>query len=181
MTKLPNIIRFVLVKLFPLIGEYRASLLLNSTHSKSAYELWDFVAQQKLYIQDYWASWDSNQLDLAIAPGQTLPPYKHGQSKDLQLTCQTTFLNNLVPSCAGAVPITLVQNDEQYYEDNWNDRYTKLAKNVMQHSAGLPCGIQVIAKPFKEELVLRLMKEIETICPFNHRSEISKQVDIYKE
>lgn len=178
MARISNFVRFILVKLLPMLGESRAALLLNATHAKSAYELWQLVGEQKLYIEEYWSSWNANQLDLVIAPGQALPPYYHGQSKDLQLSCLTTFLNNLIPSCAGSVPITTVKRDEQRYDDKWNDRYTKLSRDVMKDSAGLPCGVQVIGKLFHEELVLRLMKEIETICPFNMRSEVSKQINI---
>jgi fatty acid amide hydrolase len=65
---------------------------------------------------------------------------------------------------AGIVPMTLVRDDEQYYEDIGNlnnDRAVAMAKDVCRQSAGLPIGIQLIGWPNDDERVLSVMKELE--------------------
>lgn len=65
---------------------------------------------------------------------------------------------------AGVVPMTVVREDEQYYEDKDqrnNDRAVSMAKEACRGSAGLPIGVQLVGWPNDEERVLRVMKELE--------------------
>ena len=60
--------------------------------------------------------------------------------------------------------MTLVRDDEQYYEDPGNlnnDRAVAMAKEVCRQSAGLPIGIQLVGWPNDDERVLSVMKELE--------------------
>jgi hypothetical protein len=50
---------------------------------------------------------------------------------------------------ACSLPITLVREDEQYYESKWNDEFTKAVKKSAADSKGLPVGVQVIGLPFE--------------------------------
>ncbi len=66
---------------------------------------------------------------------------------------------------AGIVPMTLVRDDEQYYEDIGhlnNDRAVGMAKEACRQSAGLPIGIQLVGLPNDDERVLGVMKELES-------------------
>ena len=65
---------------------------------------------------------------------------------------------------AGVVPMTVVRDDEQYYEDighQNNDRAVAMAKETCRGSAGLPIGVQLVGWPNDDERVLRVMKELE--------------------
>ena len=44
-----------------------------------------------------------------------------------------------------------------------NDLMYKIIKKTSLDSLGLPIGVQVIGKPFQEEMVLGVMKEIENL------------------
>lgn len=60
--------------------------------------------------------------------------------------------------------MTVVRDDEQYYEDIGhvnNDRAVKMSKEVCRESAGLPIGIQLVGWPNDDERVLGIMKELE--------------------
>ncbi len=66
---------------------------------------------------------------------------------------------------AGVVPMTVVRDDEQYYEDIGhlnNDIAVSMAKDVCRQSVGLPIGIQLIGWPNDDERVLGVMKELES-------------------
>ena len=51
---------------------------------------------------------------------------------------------------SGAMPITVVKEDEQHYESAHNDGLTQALKRTAEGSAGLPVGIQVVGMPFEE-------------------------------
>lgn len=69
----------------------------------------------------------------------------------------------------GTVPVTLVKQDEQTFEDEFNDFYTRNGKKTLEGAAGLPVGVQVAALPNSEEKVLYLMKELEKEIGFREK------------
>jgi hypothetical protein len=71
---------------------------------------------------------------------------------------------------SGVVPITFVKKDEELYVDTYhNDLITAAAKNICKDSANLPIGVMVTSMPFHDEVVLRVMKEIEKGVRFNQK------------
>lgn len=87
---------------------------------------------------------------------------------------------------AGIVPITVVREDEQYYEDVnhlYNDRATSLAKDVCRQSAGLPIGVQLCGWPNDDERVLNIMKELENAIGKDQLPipSFAKNLDIYSD
>ena len=58
---------------------------------------------------------------------------------------------NFLNYVAGTLPITVVQPDEQYFEDFFMDRTFRAANDCMKDAVGLPVGVQVISYPGQEE------------------------------
>ena len=107
------------------------------------------------------------ELDGIICPGGALPALRHGQFRNLQPSFSYTTLFNLLDWPAGVVPITTVTKDEEgIYDASSNaDSYDRVAQKEMEESKGLPIGVQVACLPYRDEMVLRIMKEVETeIC-----------------
>lgn len=71
---------------------------------------------------------------------------------------------------AGVVPCTLVREDECNYEDDGgvNDSWSKGTRECMVGAEGLPVGVQVAALPFRDELCLGIMRELEQALAFEH-------------
>jgi fatty acid amide hydrolase len=113
-----------------------------------------------------------------------LPAYRRGQAGHLFGSCSYTFLYNVLHLPAGVVPMTLVRENEQYYEDPGhlnNDIATSMAKEVCQGSAGLPIGVQLVGWPNDDERVLGTMKELESTID-KVRSSVpafANSIDIY--
>ena len=99
--------------------------------------------------------------EVLISPGLVTPAIKHFSSKNNNLQGFYTFIFNAFNMPAGVVPITKVLEEEQIYEDNINDSYTKSFKDNMLGSKGLPVGVHISALPWKDELVFDVMKVIE--------------------
>ena len=58
------------------------------------------------------------------------------------------------------VPVTRVQPNEEGRADT-GQRIDKKAAKVQQGSAGLPIRVQVVARPYRKDVVLKLMRVIE--------------------
>lgn len=77
------------------------------------------------------------------------------------------MLWNLVGFPSGIVPVDLVRESEAHYKSKTDDLLTTEANKVMQVSAGMPIAIQIAAKPYQDEVVLGVMKQIENIFQFH--------------
>ena len=50
-------------------------------------------------------------------------------------------------------------------DQNNADSYDRAAQKEMEGAKGLPVGVQVACLPYRDEMALRIMKEVETeIC-----------------
>ena len=60
----------------------------------------------------------------------------------------------------GVVPISRVEKTDAIRADTLQ-RLEKKAADVEEHSAGLPLGVQVVGRPFEEDIVLAIMIALE--------------------
>ncbi|CAM9849086.1 unnamed protein product [Choristocarpus tenellus] len=110
-------------------------------------------------------------LDAVIFPPAALPALPHGSSKDLTPAFSYTFLANLLHWPAGVVPVTTVRPEEEEYRmetlpPNQRDTIARFAEKALRGSEGLPVGVQIMTLPFKDELALFVMKEVEKAVKF---------------
>jgi fatty acid amide hydrolase len=136
---------------------------------RSVYEAWQNIAELKKYRQHWVDTLKTFQLDGIVCPGGALPALRHGSFKDLQPSFCYTTLFNVLDWPTGTIPITTVTKEEEgiYDASKYNDSYDRACKRAMEQSVGLPIGVQVASLPFKDELVLRIMKEIEMEITFD--------------
>ena len=104
-------------------------------------------------------------LEGILAPGGALPALKHTFASHLLGAATYPIFFNVLNFPTGSIPVTLVHEDEQKYECGIDDEMTRYSKEVMNGSAGLPIGVQVGCPPYREELVLNIMKRLERVLP----------------
>jgi len=183
-TKIPNFLRPLIARIMRVLGERRNAHIVLSGGSKTGYEYFDLVIDLKKYVKKWLDDMRKNNIDLLLTPVNGLPAYRRGQSGHLFVSCSYTFLFNVLHLPAGVVPMTLVRDDEQYYEDidklN-NDMAIPLAKDVCRQSAGLPIGIQLVGWPNDDERVLGVMKELESAIGKvqSPMPDLANNIDIY--
>jgi fatty acid amide hydrolase len=73
-------------------------------------------------------------------------------------------LYNLLGYPAGVVPFTRVRADEEVGRTRSRDMVQQAAYKVEQGSVGLPVGVQVIARPWREHVALAAMRAIEDVA-----------------
>lgn len=112
---------------------------------------------------DYEALFLKHSLDGLLLPVQALPALYHSDATFLTASptpCMT--FNNTDYPC-GSIPVTFIREDEQTYSCPINDKITKLCQKNLKNSAGLPIGLQVGCRPYREETVLHIMKKFEEV------------------
>ena len=118
------------------------------------------MAYQRRFLQAL-DSDDGGPFDVIICPACAVPAIRHGASKDLLTAGGYAVLYNLLGYPAGAVPVTRVHPDEESPRKRSRDRVEQAARAAEQESAGLPIGVQVVARPWREHVALAAMRAIE--------------------
>jgi fatty acid amide hydrolase len=84
----------------------------------------------------------------------------HGASRDFSLGGTLSMRFNLLNFPAGVVPVTRVLPDEELRAQP-RGRLERAAAAVDDGSAGLPVGVQIVARPWREDVCLRVMSAVE--------------------
>jgi fatty acid amide hydrolase len=127
-------------------------------------DYWRMVEAQMEYQQRFEQSLDQSAggpFDIILCPACALPAFTHGASRDLVLAGGYTALYNVLGYPAGVVPVTRVRQGEESERPASRDLVQQAARRVEIGSAGLPVGVQVVARPWHEHLALAAMRAIE--------------------
>jgi fatty acid amide hydrolase len=104
---------------------------------------------------------DSGAFDLVLCPASPVPAVTHGATVDLGVLGATTVLYNLLGYPAGVVPQTAVRPDEAEPPPAGRGRAARRLREVVAGSAGLPMGVQVVGRPWRDHEVLAAMAAVE--------------------
>jgi fatty acid amide hydrolase len=125
---------------------------------------WRLVAEQMDFRRDFLRAIDTDDggpFDIIICPAFSLPALRHGASKDLATAGAYAILYNVLGYPTGIVPVTRVREGEESQRKRSLDRLEGVAQATERGSAGLPVGVQVVARPWQEHLVFAAMRAIE--------------------
>src|SRR5215217_6958334 len=87
--------------------------------------------------------------------------WSHGAAEELTLAGGYTCLANVLGYPAGVVPVTRVRRGEETGGRPTADRMDRAAHEIEVGGAGLPVGVQVIARPWREHVGLAAMAALE--------------------
>lgn len=127
-------------------------------------QYWTLVERQLDYQQRFMQQLDRDGIDVILAPACPLPAFTHGASNDLATAGAYSILYNVLGYPAGVVPFTRVRASEQVGRQPSKDMVEKAALKVEQDSAGLPLGVQVVARPWREHVGLAIMAALESVA-----------------
>ncbi|KIH64350.1 hypothetical protein ANCDUO_05339 [Ancylostoma duodenale] len=143
---------------FPRFANMMHSLALNTSELRETY------AEIEDYRGDFVELMKEQKLDALLCPPQVMTAPKHHIPARLFAACCYTAIFNLLDFGAGVVNVTKVTP-----EDDWKlkeeypetDPWYRLAKDACKDCVGYPVNVQVAAPPYKEEMVLRILRDIE--------------------
>ena len=160
--KIPRPVRRRLGGLLNTLGERRLGMLLDIVGEKSVTQLWQLTQRRSELRTEEFDAWQRSDMDALICPAHVVPAMRHGESGDFVLSLGAMFRWTLLAFPAGIVPVTKVQVEETIGYEGGNDRIAKKAASILSGSQGMPVGVQVVAKPFREEAMLAVMSAIES-------------------
>ena len=138
--------------------------MLRNFGYSDTYHYWHLVEAQEAYRRRFSLALDTDEggpFDLIVSPATALPAFPHGDSRDLVIAGGYAVLYNVLGYPAGIVPVTRVQMDEESRRRRSRDGMERAARRAEQGSAGLPIGVQVVARPWHEPVALAAMKTIQ--------------------
>ncbi|NXN26575.1 FAAH1 hydrolase, partial [Nycticryphes semicollaris] len=133
---------------------------------RSVKEVWKHHHEIQVYRTEFITQWRELQLDVVLCPVLG-PAFTIGYPGKLLTAISSTMLYNVLNFPAGVVPVsTVTEADEEelkLYRGCCDDPWDRTLKQAVAGAVGLPVAVQCVALPWREELCLRLMKEVETL------------------
>ena len=159
---IPNAIRPFGTGLLVALGQRRLARQVAGIRRSSVDEYWSLIAAQAEYQRRFLAELDRGGFDALVCPPHALPALTHGSAYYLTMAASYSMLYNLLGMPAGVVPLTRVQPGEDRPRKAGRDLVDTAAAAVERGSAGLPVGVQVAARPWREDVALAVMAALET-------------------
>jgi fatty acid amide hydrolase len=162
LARLPEPVKPVLAKLLQGAGQKRMSASLANSRRLSVREYWDLIIRRDRYRTQFMEAFDRERFDAVICPPCPLPALTHGTTYYLFAAINSySLLFNTVGFPAGTLPATRVRPGEESDRPDSRDLVDRTARKVERGSAGLPVGVQLAARQWREDVVLALMSHLE--------------------
>lgn len=142
------------------LGEKRLADVLEIAGKKTVEEFWALCRERTAMQRAELDAWNAQELDLVLCPATATPAPPHGTTGDFTAAAIYTTRYNLLNLPAGVVPVTRVAVNETERAEKV-DRIDKKAALIQRGSAGLPVGVQLVGRPFREDIILAAMQAIE--------------------
>jgi fatty acid amide hydrolase len=147
--------------LLSMVGQPRLANGFRWSKKLSTEAYWDLLEQRGEWRAKFLAEMDAKNLDAIICPPHTVPAMRHGATYFLYDTPSYLMRFNVLGMPAGSVAATRVRADEETDRPQTRDRVDRAARETEVGSAGLPVGVQVAARHWREDIVLAVMAVLE--------------------
>jgi fatty acid amide hydrolase len=160
MASIPSAARRLLATTAKALGQRNVALMLDAMGDKTAAELWALTARLGAYRARLLGAMDAAGVDLLVCPTLATPAVPHGESKNFTLASSYSILFNATQLPAGVVPVTRVRDGETDRSAG-ADLLARQAARIDAASLGLPVGVQVVGRAWRDHEVLAAMAAIE--------------------
>jgi fatty acid amide hydrolase len=168
--------------LLKLTRQHGLAKLVNNYGFSDTAHYWKLVEQQGEYQRRFSEALDRAEggpLDIVLSPACALPAIPHGESRNLATAGAYAVIYNVLGYPAGIVPVTRIGPEEQVGRRKSADRMERSALRAEVRSVGLPVGVQVVARPWREHVALAAMLAIESVVKkrpdFPHTPHFAEQ------
>jgi fatty acid amide hydrolase len=155
--------RPLIAGLLRLMGQaFAGGVTLPSIRRRTPAQMQELVRQQEAFRERFLGLLDAARLDALLCPPMAFPAVSHGgfdRLGGLEASYDTLF--NVTGLPAGVVSTSRVRPGEESDRPASRDQAVTAAAQMELGTAGLPVGVQVAARPWREDVVLALMGAIE--------------------
>ncbi|MGE0600797.1 MAG: amidase [Dehalococcoidia bacterium] len=144
-----------------LAGQKRLARVLRPLKDCSASEAFALMLKRDRFQADFQQAMDDGKFDAIICPVYPLPAVLHGSMYQLFISQCYSIVYNMLGMPAGAVSATKVRLGEESDRPKNRDMVDRAARKVEEGSAGMPVGVQVVGRHWREDVVLAVMAQLE--------------------
>ena len=134
--------------------------VLQSVGERTTQEVWELTVRARTIANDVFDAWNTSRLDAVIAPVHGTVGLPHGMSRDTTLAHSWSFHFNFLGYPSVGLATTTTRADEQRRKKG-KGRMSTLLSACDATSAGMPSGLQVAARPYREDICLKLSSVLE--------------------
>jgi len=160
---MPEVIRPLGAWGLDVAGQPRLADSLRSLRRLSADGFRKRVAQRMTYCTKFLDAMERQQLDAIVCPAFPVPAPQHGAGGAMGMMTSYTALYNLLGLPTGAVPFSRVRTGETSDRPDSRCHVEQAARKIESDSEGLPIAVQVVGRHWREDVVLAVMKCLETV------------------
>ncbi len=161
LASIPTIPRRAIPSVMESMGQTTTGKLLKLSRSKtlSAFDYQAVQEQQDAFRRKFYRRMHEEKIDAIICPVFPTVAMKH-MSQDIVLGYGYTYVYNLLGLPAGVVPTTTVASGEETDRKTAKDNFIRDLIRAEEGSEGLPVGVQVVGRHWREDVVLALMQKL---------------------
>jgi fatty acid amide hydrolase len=164
--RLPHLVRRLHTWRLRRQGDFETAELIDVAHGRTVEDYWRLLGKIQRLREGYLRSWADANVDAVVCPPYGLPALPHGQSLDLMPAACYAVWVNLFGLPAGVLSVTRVRVGEEGGRDE-RSPVARMAGQVERGSAGLPVGIQIVARPHCEQAIIAVMLAVEAAIPMD--------------
>ena len=142
-------------------GQRHLAHAMRCLGTRSTQDYWSLADARTDFREKFLRSLDEGSFDAVICPPFALPALTHNTCQHLLPAAGYAIVYNVIGAPAGVVSITKVRPDEESDREVTRDMADITAQAVEQGSSGLPIGVQVVARHWREDVVLAVMGALE--------------------
>jgi fatty acid amide hydrolase len=157
----PPFVMSIVQKVMAARGQRYLAYMMQCMGVRSTEKYWELVEARTEYRARFLRTLDTGNFDAIICPPFALPALTHGSSEHLFPALSYAFVYNVLGAPAGVVAATQVRPSEESDRDVSRDKADITAQAVERGSAGLPVGVQVVARHWREDIMLAVMAALE--------------------
>lgn len=145
--------------LFDALGQHQLAQVMRGMGYISTDEYWRLLDRRAGICEQFRKEFDQRGFDAIICPPDAVPALRHDTRWYLAFSYAAIW--NLLGMPAGVVAATRVRQDEESSRPASADRAEREAHRCEIGSAGLPVGVQVVARHWREDVMFRVMRLLE--------------------
>ena len=158
---IPDCVLPLLRKGFALTGQRIAGYSVGAFQAKSVDGYWQLAERREQLCEAFLRALDEKRFDGILCPPDAVPALPHGASQYVAIGLSYSALYNFLGMPAGVVAATRVRPEEETDRPLSRDQVERAAKKSEAGSRGLPVGVQVVARHWREDVALATMACLE--------------------
>ncbi len=159
---IPGPMRKIVAGLLRSSGQERLSRILTQTGWRTTEAYWKILEEKNTYRLKFIGALDAGKFDAIICPPTSLPAVLHGSTANLPDFDSYARTFNVLGMPAGVVAASRVRAGEESDRPSSKDPVDQTALQVEKGSVGLPVGVQVVSHHWREDVVLAVMRALES-------------------